>query len=58
MGGVIFASNYYAAVASIDASVSIIQIKIGTVTATLDQVSIGIDQAPTLDEANITVTLV
>jgi hypothetical protein len=58
MGGIIFASNYYAAVAQIAASVSIIQIKIGTVTATLDQVSIGIDQAPTLDMDDITVTLV
>jgi hypothetical protein len=58
MGGIIFASNYYAAVAQIAASVSIIQIKIGTVTATLDQVSIGIDQAPTLDMDDIVVTLV
>lgn len=58
MGGVIFASNFYAAVAQIDASVSIIQIKIGTVTATLDQIAVGIDQAPTLDVADITVTLV
>lgn len=58
MGGVIFASNFYAAVAQIDASVSIIQIKIGTVTATLDQISVGIDQAPTLDVGDITVTLV
>lgn len=58
MGGVIFASNFYAAVAQIDASVSIIQIKIGTVTATLDQIAVGIDQAPTLDVEDITVTLV
>jgi len=58
MGGIIFASNYYAAVANIGATVSIIQIKIGTVTATLDQVSIGIDQAPTVDMDDITVTLV
>ncbi len=58
MGGVIFASNFYAAVAQIDASVSIIQIKIGTVTATLDQIAVGIDQAPTLDVDDITVTLV
>lgn len=58
MGGVIFASNFYAAVAQIDASVSIIQIKIGTVTATLDQIAVGIDQAPTLDVDDIAVTLV
>lgn len=58
MGGLIFASNYYAAVASLGASVSIVQIKIGTVTATLDQVAVGIDQVPTIDESDIVVTLV
>jgi hypothetical protein len=58
MGGIIFASNYYAAVAQIAASVSIIQIKIGTSTASLDQIAIGIDQAPTLDMDDISVTLV
>lgn len=58
IGGQIFASNYYAGVAKIDATVSIVQIKIGTVTATLDAVSVGIDQAPTVQEADIVVTLV
>jgi hypothetical protein len=58
MGGQIFASNYYAAVAAIGASVSIISIKVGTVTATLDSVNVGIDQSPTIQESNITVTLV
>jgi hypothetical protein len=58
MGGIIFASNYYAAVASLGASVSIIQIKIGTVTATLDSISVGIDQSPTITESDIVVTLV
>lgn len=58
IGGQIFASNYYAGVARIDASVSIVQIKIGTSTPTLDTVSVGIDQAPTLQESDITVTLV
>lgn len=58
MGGVLFASNFYAAVAQISPAVSIIQIKLGTVTATLDQVSIGIDQAPTLDINDVSVTLV
>lgn len=58
MGGLIFASNFYAAVASLGAFVSIIQIKIGTVTATLDQVAVGIDQSPTIDPDDISVTLV
>lgn len=58
MGGYIFASNFYAAVAQIGAFVSIVQIKIGTVTATLDQILVGIDQTPTIDADDIAVTLV
>jgi len=58
MGGVIFASSYYGAVASIGSSVSIIQIKIGLTTVNLDSISVGIDQTPTIDEADIAVTLV
>lgn len=57
-GGQVFASNFYAGVAGIGSSVSIIQIKIGTSTPTLDSVSVGIDQSPTIQESNITVTLV
>lgn len=58
MGGQIFASNYYSGVASIDSSVSIISIKVGSVTPTLDSVNIGIDQEPTIQESDISVTLV
>lgn len=58
MGGQIFASNFYAPVAAIGVTVSIIQIKIGTSTATLDTISIGIDQTPTIAASDITVTLV
>lgn len=58
IGGQIFASNFYAGVAALGSSVSIIQIKIGTVTATLDSVTAGIDQSPTIQASDITVTLV
>ena len=58
IGGKIFASNFYAAVAQISPAVSILQIKVGLSTANLDSVDIGIDQSPTIDDANITVTLV
>lgn len=58
MGGQIFASNFYAGIAQIDSSVSIISVKLGTVTATLDSVNVGIDQSPTIQASNITVTLV
>lgn len=58
IGGAIFASSYYAGVASIDSSVAIIQIKVGDSVANLDQLLIGIDQAPTLDVNDISVVLV
>ena len=58
MGGQIFASNFYAGVSRISSAVSIIQIKIGTVSPTLDSISVGIDQEPTLQASDITVVLV
>lgn len=58
IGGKIFASNFYAAVAQISAAVSILQIKVGLSTANLDSIDIGIDQYPTIEDADITVTLV
>lgn len=58
IGAAIFASNYYAGVSSIASSVSIIQIKLGIGVADQDQILVGIDQAPTLDENDISVVLV
>ena len=58
IGGTIFASSYYAGIASISSSVAIVQVKVGDAVANLDQLMIGIDQAPTLDEDDITVVLV
>lgn len=55
IGGKIFASNYYAAVSQISDVVSILQIKVGLVTANSDTVDIGIDQYPSLSDADITV---
>lgn len=57
MGGKIFASNYYAAVAQISPAVSILQIKIGKTTVNMDTIDVGIDQYPTLQQSDITVTL-
>lgn len=58
IGSDIFASRYYGPVSLIGSSVSIISILIGTVTATLNSVSVGIDESPTLSESDIVVTLV
>lgn len=58
IGSAIFASRFYAPVALLGPSVSILSIKIGTVTANLDSVTMGIDQAPTVAATDIAVTLV
>ena len=58
IGGSIYASTYYGGVAQIANSVQVLSIKVGTVTANLDTVSIGIDQAPTVTDADIQVVLV
>jgi uncharacterized phage protein gp47/JayE len=57
IGGLILASKFYNGVNHIGPEVSILSIKIGTVTATLDSVTAGIDQAPTVSEADIAVTI-
>lgn len=58
IGALILASRYYGAVASAAANVQLISVLIGTATATLTQVSVGIDQYPTITAADITVTLI
>lgn len=58
IGANIYASNFYGPVASLGTSVSILSIKIGTASATLDTVLVGIDQAPTVQASDIVVTLV
>lgn len=58
IGGKIFASNYYAAVSQISSAVSILQIKVGLTTPTLDSVDFGIDQSPTISDLDIEVELV
>jgi len=58
IGSLILASRYYGAVVSAGPNVSLVDVLIGTATPTLSQVSVGIDQKPTLSESDITVTLV
>ena len=58
IGSLILASRYYGAVVAVASNVSLISVLIGTVTPTLSQVAVGIDQKPTLSEADISVTLV
>lgn len=58
IGSEIFASNYYGPIAQISSSVQVLSVKIGTTTATLDSVAVGIDQAPTVAMSDIEVILV
>ena len=58
IGSLILASRYYGAVVAVASNVSLISVLIGTATPTLSQVAVGIDQKPTLSDADIAVTLV
>lgn len=58
IGSTIFASRFYIPVAAIGMNVSILSILIGTSSATLASLTVGIDQSPTVTAANISVTLV
>lgn len=58
IGSTIFASRYYGAIVTVAAAVSLIDVLIGTTTPTLTQISVGIDQRPTISAADISVTLV
>lgn len=58
IGSNILASRYYGAVAAVADNVALISVLIGTSSPTLTQVSVGIDQRPTLSASDISVTLV
>ena len=58
IGSLILASRYYGAVVAVASNVSLISVLIGIATPTLSQVAVGIDQKPTLSDADIAVTLV
>ncbi len=54
----VIASVYYAPVAAVGPNVVPLSIQVGTVTANLAQVPVGIDQRPTITASDITITLV
>jgi uncharacterized phage protein gp47/JayE len=58
IGSLVLASKFYAPVSAIGPEVSILSILIGTSTATLNSVQMGIDQAPTVVAGNISVTYI
>lgn len=58
IGSTIFASRFYAPVSAVSPMVSILSLLIGTVTANQASITVGIDEAPTISESDISVTLV
>lgn len=58
IGALILASRYYGAIATAVPNAAVVSILIGTSTATLNQLLVGIDQRPTLTAGDITVTLI
>jgi len=58
IGATVYASRYYAPVAATSPLLDVIEILIGTITATATSVAVGIDQYPTITATDITVTLV
>jgi hypothetical protein len=58
IGSTIFASRFYSAVAALGSWAQIVSIQIGTVTADQNDVVVHIDQVPTVNPADISVTLV
>jgi len=58
IGSYVLASRYYGAVGLTATNIQPLSILIGTVTADQPRVEVGIDQYPTINEDNITVTLV
>ncbi len=58
IGGLILASKFYAPVSKIGPEVSILSILVGTSTATLTNVLVGIDQVPIVNRSDIAVTII
>ena len=58
IGAKIFATRYYGAIVGVAPNVQLISVLVGTTTATLASVLVGIDQRPTLSAADIAVSLV
>jgi hypothetical protein len=57
IGALLLASKFYPGVIAIGPEVSVLTILIGTSTPTLTSILIGVDQAPTVNAADITVNL-
>lgn len=57
IGGTIFASRFYGGISQLSPVVEILEVLIGIDTPSLNAVTLGIDQAPTVSNADITVLI-
>jgi len=57
-GGLVLAGKFYAPVSAIGPEVNVVQILLGVSSPTLTSYQVGIDQFPTLQASDVTVTLV
>lgn len=57
IGSTVYASRYYGAVSLVSQAVAIISIQVGTSVANASSVAVGVDQLPTVTEADISVIL-
>ena len=58
IGAIVLSSRYYGAVAAVNTNIALLSINVGTTTPNLTQVQVGIDQQPTVQASDITVTFV
>lgn len=58
IGSLLLASRYYGAVAAVNPNIALLSVFIGTATPNLTQLQVGIDQQPTVQASDITVTFV
>lgn len=58
IGSRILSSRYYGVVVAISPNIALVEIMLGAVTPTLTQLTVGIDQQPTITAADIGITLI
>lgn len=58
IGSTIFASRFYAPINLVNSNVSILSVLLGVASPTLNSITVGVDQFPTVVAANISVALI
>lgn len=58
IGGTIFSNRFYAGISKIDSRIEILQVQLGLISPNANSIALGIDQAPTISESQISVVQV